>query len=70
MRLWLIVLVPLLGSCATMQGATPAGGVLKVVGNQSGKALQLADAHCQQYGKHARISGQNTLNNTVTFDCV
>lgn len=70
MRGSLIVLVPLLGACATMQGATPAGGILKVVGNQNGKALQLADAHCQQYGRHARISGHDTWNNTVTFDCV
>lgn len=70
MRLTLVASALLLTACAQVEEATPAGGILKVVGNQNGKALQLAEAHCAQYSKHARISGQNMLNNTVTFDCV
>lgn len=70
MRTLVVASALLLASCASVESATPAGGILKVVGNQNGNALDLAEAHCQKYGKHARISGQNPLNNTVTFDCV
>lgn len=70
MRILVVALTLTLAGCASVESATPAGGILKVVGNQSGKALELAEAHCQKFGKHARISGQNALNNTVTFDCV
>jgi hypothetical protein len=70
MRLTLVASMLLLAACANVEEATPAGGILKVVGGENGKALKLAETHCQNYGKHARISGQNLLNNTVTFDCV
>jgi hypothetical protein len=60
----------LLSGCAEVVQTTPAGGILKVAGNEYGKALSLAQAECQKYGKNARISGQNPLNNTVTYDCV
>jgi hypothetical protein len=65
-----LVAMLFLGSCANIQEATPAGGILKVVGGKDGTALAKAQAHCAQYGKNARISGQNVWNNTVTFDCV
>lgn len=60
----------LLQGCAEIVQATPAGGILKVAGNEYGKALSLAQAECRKYGKNVRISGQNVLNNTVTYDCV
>lgn len=70
MRSLIIAAIFLLPTCANVIEATPSGGILKVVGNKNGSALKLAQAHCAQYGKNARISGQNVLNNTVTFDCV
>jgi hypothetical protein len=70
MRIMALVAALFLTGCAHMEAATPAGGVLKVVGNKNGSALDLAQAHCAKYGKDARISGQNVWNNTVTFDCV
>lgn len=70
MRGLIIAAMLLLASCANLIEATPAGGVLKVTGNKTGSALKIAQAHCSQYGKNARISSQNMLNNTVTFDCV
>lgn len=70
MRLLAVAAMLSLASCADLTQGTPAGGILKVTGNRNGKALELAQAHCDKYGKDARISGQNALNNTVTFDCV
>lgn len=70
MRSLVIAATLFLASCANVEEATPAGGIVKVVGGERGKALQLAQAHCVRYGKNARISGQNMWNNTVTFDCV
>lgn len=70
MRVIVIASALFLASCANLTEVTPAGGILKVTGNKTGTALKLAQAHCAQYGKNARISGQNVWNNTVTFDCV
>jgi hypothetical protein len=70
MRIIALAVIALLAGCAHMDEATPAGGILKVVGNKNGTALELAQQHCAKYGKDARISGQNVWNNTVTFDCV
>ncbi len=60
----------LLTSCVSLTESTPAGGILKVVGNKTGTALQTAQAQCSKYGRDARISGQNVWNNTVTYECV
>lgn len=68
MRVLLLALI--LASCVKVTETTAAGGIIKVVGNKTGTALHLAQAHCAQYGKNARISGQDVWNNTVTFDCV
>lgn len=68
MRLALIAL--LLSGCVGSAQGTPAGGIIKVVGNKTGTALEKAQGWCAQYGKNARISQQNVWNNTVTFDCV
>lgn len=59
-----------LASCVSLTESTPAGGILKVVGNKTGTALQAAQAECSKYGRDARISGQNVWNNTVTYECV
>lgn len=62
----------LLCACApTLIGANSAGGMVDhVSGLTRTDALAKADAHCHQYGKVARISGQDPLDSTLTFDCV
>lgn len=71
MRAAVIVAALFLGSCAPkLVEATPAGGVLKVIGNKYGSALQVAQTYCSQHGKDARLGQQNVWNNTIAFDCV
>jgi hypothetical protein len=60
----------LASACVSSVASTPAGGILKVVGNKTGTALEMAQAKCSEHGKDARISGQNVWNNTITYDCV
>ena len=63
-----------LGGCASVTphitSATPAGGIVSSYGWRPNKALELAEAYCQQHGKHARVSSQNDLQDNMTFDCV
>jgi len=63
-----------LSACASVTphitSATPAGGIVSSYGWQPNKSLMLAEQHCQQYGKHARVSSQNDLQNNMTFDCI
>ena len=66
----LIASALLLAACVNQVAATPAGGILKVVGNKTGTALNLAQAECSKYGRDARINGQNVWNNTITYECV
>jgi len=63
-----------LSACASVTphitSATPAGGIVSSYGWQPNKALMVADEYCQRYGKHARVSSQNDLQDNMTFDCV
>jgi hypothetical protein len=50
-----------------------AGGLVNhaVYGSeQSERAFAIADAHCHQYGRVARISGRDERGETMSFDCV
>jgi hypothetical protein len=50
-----------------------AGGLVNhaVYGSeQPERAFAIADAHCHQYGKVARISGRDEPSETMSFDCV
>jgi hypothetical protein len=66
------VSVVALASCAPdlVAGNEAGGMVSRATGMQADKAFAVADAHCRQYGKVARVSGQNIWNNTMSFDCV
>jgi hypothetical protein len=71
MRVLLVIasVVALTGCAPTLKGSSPAGGLIKTNGSD-GKAFELANEHCKTVNKVARISGQNELNNTMSFDCV
>lgn len=71
MRAVVLSFLALAGCAPSLVGANEAGGVVGSNFNMSrSKALSLADKHCKQYGKVARISGQNEVRNSTTFDCV
>ncbi|WP_198352341.1 hypothetical protein [Sphingomonas sp. MA1305] len=71
MRALVLIAILLTGCAPSLVGANEAGGVVGANFNMSrSKALALADAHCRKYGKVARISGQNEVRNSTTFDCV
>jgi hypothetical protein len=68
----LIILAFGISGCApTLTGANEAGGMVShVTGLRQTEAFNVADAHCHQFGKVARISGTDALNSTMSFDCV
>ena len=72
MRSTVLLAVVLLGACATPHviSGTEAGGIVGSYGWKPGEALQEADKHCKKYGKSARVTSQNDLQDNMTFDCV
>ena len=63
--------VLVLAGCSSLTAANERGGVIShVSGLDRDKAFKLADDHCHKYGRVARISGENGLDGTMTFDCV
>jgi hypothetical protein len=56
----------LLAACAPERG----GIVTHATGLQQSDAFKVANEHCQKFGRVARISGTDVLDNTMTFDCV
>lgn len=72
MRTGLCVAFLSLAACAGphVTSATVAGGIVSSYGWQPNKALQLANQECSKYGKSARISSENDLQDHLTYDCV
>jgi hypothetical protein len=61
----------LTGCTPSLIAGNEAGGMVSHGDSlQADKAFAVADAHCHQFGKVARISSQDIWNNTMTFDCV
>jgi len=66
-----VAFVGLCGCAPTLTAANERGGVIDhVIGLDRDVAFQKADEHCRKFGRVARISGQDTLASTMTFDCV
>lgn len=64
-----------LSACApTLVSGNAAGGMVDHFSGISpggrGAAFDIANAHCAKYGKIARVSSQDPLNTTMSFDCV
>ena len=62
-----------LAGCAspTLSGGNQAGGIISHTTDAThAEAFELANAHCKQFGKIARISGTDLLSSSMTFDCV
>lgn len=60
-----------LSACAphVMHG-NDVGGVVQFRTSDLGEALKAADAHCQKFGKKARITSSPSLRTQATFECV
>ena len=64
-------LLTVAGCAPSLTAGNERGGVVDhVIGLDRDQAFAIADAHCRKYGRVARISGQDTLASTLTFDCV
>lgn len=72
MRTGLLASFLLLCACAGphLTAVTPAGGIVSSYGWEPNGALQVAQAHCVQFGKSAVITSENDLQDHMTFQCV
>jgi len=72
MRHIAILFVFALAACAPrLSFSNEAGGVINKTGSAgSDRAYTLASAHCAQYGKIAKITGDDRLTAKMRFDCV
>ena len=60
-----------LAACSpSMKGANERGGLIGNYQAGTREAFRMADEHCQQHGRKARVSGSDFLTDTMTFDCV
>lgn len=72
-RMWVAALAALgLSGCApTLVSGNEVGGIVGHVSNiNRAQGFAVADAHCKAQGKAARITNQDWVYNTMTFDCV
>lgn len=70
MRLLALTALFLVSACAPQIVGGEAGGIIKNHGLEQGKEFNMAEAHCQKYGRHARMAGANVIDATQRFDCV
>lgn len=62
----------MVASCApSLAAGNEVGGIVRHVSNVNRtEGFAVADAHCRALGKVARITNQDWVYNTMTFDCV
>lgn len=70
MRLAALAFLGLTACAQTIAAANELGGTISNHGWSHAKTLELAQAHCQKYGRNARITATSTLDATATFECV
>lgn len=72
MRTAILAAAFILTGCAPkMQFANEAGGVVSQAGSPGNdRAFALAEAHCEKYGKMARVTAQTVLVKSTRFECV
>lgn len=73
-RVAIVLSLILLSGCAqNLIYGNEAGGMVSagdnVLESRAG-AMAIADANCKKYGKVARVSGQDPMAGTLSFDCV
>lgn len=68
-----IVAASLSGCAQQLISGNAAGGMVSGGDNlfeSRGGAMAIADRNCEKYDKVARVSGQDPMAGTMTFDCV
>lgn len=73
MRMVFLAAALAMASCSpTMKMSNSAGGLLEYGNRYSrAEALAMAEAHCKQFGKVARVTSQDTdFTYTTSFECV
>jgi|DEB19_MinimDraft_3_1074340.scaffolds.fasta_scaffold173487_2 hypothetical protein len=63
-----LLLVLLLSACAGVRGGN-ANSVIVKAGSDS-EAFTLADRHCHQFGKSARLTDTRIAGSRYHFDCI
>jgi hypothetical protein len=67
----LLAALALAGCAPKLQFANEAGGVVsQAMSPGNDRAFALAEAHCEKYGKVARIESQTALVKSTRFECV
>lgn len=70
MRTIIVILALAVSGCAPkLAFSNEAGGVISRKGSTQ-QGYELAEAHCAQFGKRARITGSDILYSTTRFECV
>ncbi len=74
MKKWIIavaLLATVSGCAPELGGANERGGfVNRATGPNDSDAFNLANYHCKQYGRVARITKMDVPSDIMTFDCV
>lgn len=72
MRTLAISAALLLAACSTphLMSGNEVGGVIGSYGLQPRGAFAEAEGHCAKFNKVARVTGQNDLQDQMTFECV
>lgn len=60
----------LAGCAPRLASGNAVGGIILNASTSKAKAFKAADAHCQKYGKSARVSGDDVWSDTMSFDCL
>jgi hypothetical protein len=69
MRVVILSLAFLLAACGPSVDATELGGVARWNGASPGPAVSAANAHCQRYGRTARVTQIEAWTGYVAFSC-
>jgi len=71
MRFAILGLLVSLAACSSVTAENERGGIIShVSGLDRDKSFQMADDNCHKYKRVARISGQDALEATMTYDCI
>jgi len=73
MRIAILFAAMLAASCApNLVQSSSAGGLITLHGvmREQSKAAAIVNAECAKYDKAARITGNDILSDTITYECV
>lgn len=69
MRFFIVALSLAVAGCSANVDGSELGGVAQWYGGSPGSAMKAATAHCQKYGRGARVSQIQPAVGYLTFSC-